>query len=253
MLELIDTYWLYFLVGQYPNGPLGGLALTVLLATLGLLLGLPLGVVLGIGRVSPYAWIRRPITALVFVVRGTPLLMVIFWAYFFLPSVTGYKTDQFTTMLIALVIFDGVYLAEIFRAGIQGVPRGQVECARALGLGYWRSMRLVVLPQAVRSMLPSLMNQFVSTIKETSLGYIIGLTEVSFIASQINSQVFTKPAEVYFFLGLSYFILCFGLSRLAYWLERRHLARQLPRPAGRPAPRASTHKVTAYDSIREGQ
>lgn len=249
MLELIDTYWLYFLVGQYPHGPLGGLALTVVLATLGLALGLPLGVALGIGRVSPYAWIRRPITTLVFVVRGTPLLMVIFWAYFFLPSVTGHRTDQFTTMLIALVIFDGVYLAEIIRAGIQGVPRGQVECARSLGLGYWRSMRLVVLPQAVRSMLPSLVNQFVSTIKETSLGYIIGLTEVSFIASQINSQVFTKPAQVYFILGLSYFILCFGLSRVAYWLERRQVRRQTRRPTVREA----VQKVTAYDPVREGQ
>ncbi|MDM0110771.1 amino acid ABC transporter permease [Variovorax sp. J22R133] len=249
MLQLIDTYWLYFLIGQYPNGPLGGLALTVLLASLGLVLGLPVGVLLGIGRVSPFAWIRVPITALVFVVRGTPLLMVVFWAYFFLPSVTGYKTDQFTTMLIALVIFDGVYLAEIIRAGIQGVPRGQVECARSLGLGYWRSMRFVVLPQAVRSMLPSLVNQFVSTIKETSLGYIIGLTEVSFIASQINSQVFTKPAEVYFFLGLSYFVLCFGLSRIAYWLERRLVQQQ----ARRPTPRDALQKVTAYDPVREGQ
>jgi polar amino acid transport system permease protein len=230
MLELIDTYWLYFLIGQYPNGPLGGLALTVLLAALGLLLGLPVGMLLGLGRVSPFAWVRRPVTALVFVVRGTPLLMVVFWAYFFLPSVTGHKTDQFTTMLIALVIFDGVYLAEIIRAGIQGVPRGQTECARSLGLGYWRTMRLVLLPQAVRSMLPSLVNQFVSTIKETSLGYIIGLTEVSFIASQINAQVFTKPAQVYLILGLTYFILCFGLSRVAYWLERRVVRRQQARP-----------------------
>jgi polar amino acid transport system permease protein len=232
MLDLIDNYWLYFLVGQYPNGPLGGLALTVALAALGLLLALPLGVLLGLGRVSPYAWLRRPVTALVFAVRGTPLLMVIFWAYFFLPSVTGYKTDQFTTMLIALVLFNGVYLAEIVRAGIQGVPRGQAECARALGLGYWRMMRLVVLPQGLRAMLPSFVNQFVSTIKDTSLGYIIGLTEVSFIASQINTQVFTRPAEVYVTLGVSYFILCFGLSRFAYWLEGR-LARKQARSSGK--------------------
>jgi polar amino acid transport system permease protein len=242
MLELIDTYWLYFLIGQYPNGPLGGLALTLVLASLGLLLGLPLGVLLGIARVSPYAWLRRPVTALVFVVRGTPLLMVVFWAYFFLPSVTGVKTDQFATMLIALVVFDAVYLAEIVRAGIQGVPRGQVEAARSLGLGYWRAMRAVVLPQATRAMLPSLVNQFVSTIKETSLGYIIGLNEVSFITTQINTQVFTRPAELYAILGLTYFVLCFGLSRLAYWLERR-LARspQAGPHRARPAlPKAST-------------
>ncbi|RQP26695.1 amino acid ABC transporter permease [Piscinibacter terrae] len=221
MLELIDTYWLYFLVGQYPNGPLGGLALSVLLAALALLLALPLGLVLGLARVSPWRSVRWPVTALVFVVRGVPLLMVVFWAYFFLPSITGRKTDQFTTMLMALVLFDGVYLAEIIRAGIQAIPKGQFDSAKSLGLGYAQSMRWVILPQALRHMLPSLVNQFVATIKETSLGYIIGLTEVSFIAAQINTQVFTRAAEVYLLLGLTYFVLCFGLSRLAFAFEAR--------------------------------
>jgi polar amino acid transport system permease protein len=165
--------------------------------------------------------VRLPITALVYVVRATPLLMVVFWAYFFLPSVTGVKTDQFATMLIALVVFDAAYLAEIVRAGIQGLPKGQMEAARSLGLSYLGAMRLVVLPQALRHMLPSLVNQFVSSIKETSLGYIIGLAEVSFVATQINTLVFTLPSQIYLTLGLTYFILCFGLSRLAYWLERR--------------------------------
>lgn len=224
-LELIDTYWLYFLVGQYPNGPLGGLALTLLLASLGLVLAMPLGVLLGLARISPWRWIRWPVTALVFVVRGIPLLMVVFWAYFFLPSVTGVKTDQFTTMLMALVLFDAVYLAEIVRAGVLGVDRGQVEASRSLGFGYVRTMRWVILPQALRTMLPSLVNQFVSTVKETSLGYIIGLAEISFIASQINSQVFTMPIQVYGILGLTYFLLCFGLSRFAFWLERRQTQR----------------------------
>jgi polar amino acid transport system permease protein len=233
MLELIDTYWLYFLVGQYPKGPLGGLALTVLLAALALVLAFPLGVLLGLARISPWRALRWPVTVLVFVVRGVPLLMVVFWAYFFLPSVTGHKTDQFTTMLIALVLFDSVYLAEIVRAGIQGVPRGQMEAARSLGLGYARAMRWVVLPQALRHMLPSLVNQFVSTIKETSLGYIIGLTEVSFIAAQINTQVFTMPAQVYLVLGGTYFVMCFGLSRVAFMLEQR-LARRAATPAAAP-------------------
>lgn len=228
MLELIDTYWLYFLVGQYPNGPLGGLALTLLLAAGALLLALPLGVLFGLARVSLWRSVRWPVTAIVFVVRGTPLLMVVFWAYFFLPSVTGVKTDQFTTMLVALVVFNAAYLAEIVRAGIRGLPRGQMECARALGLSYPRAMRRVVLPQALRNMLPSLVNQFVVTIKETSLGYIIGLTEVAFIATQINTQVFIRPAEVFGILGLTYFVLCFGLSRLAYALERRLARRAAP-------------------------
>ena len=221
MLELIQQYWLYFLVGQYPKGPLGGLALTLILASLGLLLSLPLGLVFGLMRVSPYRWIRLPVTAFIYIVRGTPLLMVVFWAYFFLPSVTGIKTDQFWTMLIALVVFDAAYLAEIVRAGILGLPKGQMECARSLGLSYMKAMTSVVLPQALRNSLPSLVNQFISTIKETSLGYIIGLAEVTFIATQINSLVFTKPAQVFGILGLTYFVLCFGLSRLAFWIERR--------------------------------
>jgi polar amino acid transport system permease protein len=221
MIELVETYWLYFLVGQYPQGPLGGLALTVLLASLALVLALPLGVLLGLARVSPLPLLRWPVTALVFVVRGVPLLMVVFWAYFFLPAITGHKTEQFSTMLIALVVFDGVYLAEIVRAGIMAIPRGQFESARSLGLGYGLAMRRVILPQALRHMLPSLVNQFVATLKATSLGYIIGLTEVSFIAAQINTQVFTRAAEVYLLLALTYFTMCFGLSRLALRLERR--------------------------------
>ena len=220
-LEMVQTYWLYFLVGQYPEGPLGGLVLTLLLASAGLVLAMPVGLALGLARVSPRRWLRWPVTALVYCVRGVPLLMVIFWAYFFLPSVTGVKTGQFSTMLLALVLFDGVYLAEIVRAGIQAIPTGQLQAAQALGMSRWQSMRYVVLPQALRYMLPSLVNQFVSTIKETSLGYIIGLAELSQIATQINTMVFIMPMQIYLILGLTYFLLCFGLSRLAFYLERR--------------------------------
>jgi polar amino acid transport system permease protein len=221
MIELIENYWLYFLVGQYPQGPLGGLALTLVLGVSALLLALPVGIVLGLARTSHRRLLRLPVGAFVYIVRGTPLLMVVFWAYFFLPALTGHETSQFSTMLAALVIFNGAYLAEIVRAGIEGVPRGQVECARALGLDYWRSMRHVILPQALRNMLPSLVGQLVTTMKETSLGYIIGLSEVSFIASQINAQVITQPAQVYFVLALTYFVLCFGLARLGRLLENR--------------------------------
>ena len=196
-LEMVQTYWLYFLVGQYPEGPLGGLVLTLLLASAGLVLAMPVGLALGLARVSPMRWLRWPVTALVYCVRGVPLLMVIFWAYFFLPSVTGVKTGQFSTMLLALVLFDGVYLAEIVRAGIQAIPTGQLQAAQALGMSRWQSMRYVVLPQALRYMLPSLVNQFVSTIKETSLGYIIGLAELSQIATQINTMVFIMPMQIY--------------------------------------------------------
>ncbi|MCE4539679.1 amino acid ABC transporter permease [Pelomonas sp. P7] len=221
MRELVDTYWVYFLVGQYPHGPLGGLALTVLLASLGLVLALPLGVALGVARFSPRPWLRRPVTAWVWVIRGTPLLMVVFWAYFFLPVVTGHKTDQFNTMLIALVVFDAAYLAEIVHAGLQALPRGQLSAALSLGMTRPQALRLVLLPQATRHMLPSLVNQFVATIKETSLGTIIGLSELSYIANQINAQVLVKPVEVYLTLAGSYFAMCYGLTLLGRAAERR--------------------------------
>jgi len=238
MIDLIRNYWLYFLVGQYPEGPLGGLALTILLGVAALALAVPLGVLLGLARASRFRLFSWPVGALVFIVRGTPLLMVIFWAYFFLPAVTGHETSQFTTMLAALVIFNGAYLAEIVRAGIQGIPPGQTECARALGLSYGQTMASVILPQALRNMLPSLVGQLVTTLKETSLGYIIGLSEVSFIASQINAQVLTQPAEVYSILALSYFVLCFSLSRAGRALERRLASRtsaHVVAPAAEPA------------------
>jgi len=221
MIELIQDYWLYFLVGQYPNGPLGGLSLTVLLSGAALLLAMPLGLVLGVARVSPCRALAWPVAVLVQIVRAVPLLLVVFWAYFFLPAVTGVKTGQATTMLMTLVLFDAVYLAEIVKAGINALPKGQLEGARSLGLSYGQALRLVVLPQALRHVSPSLVSQLVATIKATSLGYIIGLSEVSFIATQVNTLVFTKAVEVYIVLALTYFILCFGLSRLAFLLERR--------------------------------
>ncbi|MBD8542305.1 amino acid ABC transporter permease [Oxalobacteraceae sp. CFBP 8761] len=221
MLELIDTYWLYFLVGQYPDGPLGGLVLTILLSGAALVLAMPLGLMLGIARVSRRRAISLPVGGFVQLVRAVPLLLVLFWVYFFLPAVTGVKTSQAMTMLIVLVVFDSVYLAEIVAAGIRALPKGQLESARSLGLGYGQALRHVVLPQTLRHGLPSIVNQLVSTIKATSLGYIIGLSEVSFIATQINTLVFTRSVEVYLILALTYFILCFGLSRLAFLLERR--------------------------------
>ncbi|XHS79333.1 amino acid ABC transporter permease [Burkholderiaceae bacterium UC74_6] len=227
MSELIDTYWLYFLVGQYPQGPLGGLALTVLLAALAIVLAFPLGLLLGVARISTWRALRVPVTAAIWIVRGTPLLMVVFWAYFFLPAITGHRGSQFSTMLTALVVFDAAYLAEIVRAGLQGLPDGQLQAARALGLSWAQALRWVLLPQALRHMLPSLVNQFVSTIKQTSLGTIIGLAELSFVANQINIQVLVKPVQVYGTLAASYFVLCFGLSQLAQWLERRGRPLQL--------------------------
>ena len=107
------------------------------------------------------------------------------------------------------------------RAGIEALPRGQMDAARALGHGYLGAMRYVILPQALYNMLPSMLSQFVSTIKETTLGYVINVPELTFAANQINNQLLTKPFHVFFILAVVYFILCWSLTQLAQWLERR--------------------------------
>ena len=221
MLELIREYGIYFLIGQYPDGPLGGLAMTVILAVLALLLSLPLGVVLGICQVSPYRALRCAVSAFAGLVRAMPLLLIIFWIYFLLPLFIGGSPGKFQTVLISLVVFEAIYISVIIRAGIKSLPKGQMESARALGFSYISAMILVVMPQVMKNMLPSLVGEFVSIIKLTSLGYVVSLSDVTFVAEQINSQVITKPAQVYALLGLTYFLMCFGISRFAYWLERR--------------------------------
>lgn len=220
-VSILADNWVLLLVGQYPSGPLGGLAITFILSVLGLALAFPLGVLIALARVSPLAWLRWPATVLVYVVRGVPLIMFIFWVYFFLPAVTGHTVSGFTTMLVTLVIYQAAYLAEIVRAGIEGLPKGQTEAARAVGLSYMQTTTKVILPQALYNMVPAMLSQFVSTIKETSLGYVISVNELTFAANQINNTLLTKPFQVYVILAAIYFVLCFSLTQVARMLERR--------------------------------
>lgn len=225
-LSIISDNGMLLLVGQYPSGPLGGLVITFILSVLGLVLAFPLGVLIALARVSPMGWLRRPALVLVYVVRGVPLIMFIFWVYFFLPALTGRTVSGFTTMLVTLAIYQAAYLAEIVRAGIEGLPKGQTEAARAVGLSYMQTTTKVILPQALYNMVPAVLSQFVSTIKETSLGYVISVNELTFAANQINNTLLTKPFQVYLILAVIYFVLCFSLTQIARNLERRIAARR---------------------------
>ncbi|MDP9650955.1 amino acid ABC transporter permease [Paraburkholderia caledonica] len=221
MFDILRDNWTLLLIGQYPHGPLGGIVLTILLSLSALVIAFPLGILVAMARISPFRILRAPATGLVYMVRGIPLLMVIFWVYFLVPVLPGYPVTGFVTMLCALVIYDSAYLGEIIRAGIEGLPKGQAEASRALGMSYMKTMRAVILPQALYNVVPSMVTQFVSTIKETSLGYIINVQEISFAADQINNRLLTKPFPVYLILALSYFALCYALTQLAHYLERR--------------------------------
>jgi len=226
VFEILRDNWLLILIGQYPNGPLGGIACTLILSVLGIVLAFPLSVLMALARLSPWPLLNWPATALVYVVRGVPLLMVILWVYFLVPLLIGRNVSGFVTMLCTLVIYEGAYLSEVVRAGIEALPKGQMEAARALGHSHLGAMRLVILPQALYNMLPSMLSQWVSTIKETTLGYVINVPELTFAANQINNQLLTKPFQVFFILAAIYFVVCWSLTQAANALERRIAARR---------------------------
>lgn len=221
IFDILRDNWLLLLVGQYPNGPMGGIVATLVLSVLGIVLAFPVSVLLALARLSPWRALRWPATVLVYIVRGVPLLMVILWVYFLVPILIGHDVSGFTTMLCTLVIYEGAYLSEVVRAGIQALPKGQAEAARALGHSHLGTMWYVILPQALYNMLPSMLSQFISTIKETTLGYVINVQELTFAANQINNQLLTKPFQVFFILAMTYYVVCFSLTQLAQWLERR--------------------------------
>lgn len=227
LITIVSDNWLLLLVGQYPNGPLGGLACTLLLSILGITLAFPLSVGIALARISKNPLLRWPSTALVYATRGIPLLMIILWVYFLVPILIGQNISGFTTMVVTLVVYEAAFLAEIVRAGIEALPKGQTEAARALGHGYMGAMFHIILPQALYNMLPSMLSQFVSTIKETTLGYVINVHELTFAASQVNNQLLTKPFHVFFILAVIYYIVCWSLTHAAEWLEQRIAKKRL--------------------------
>ena len=244
LFDILRDNWLLLLVGQYPNGPMGGIVCTLVLSVLGIALAFPLSVLMALARLSPWRVLRWPTTALVYIVRGVPLLMVILWVYFLVPLLIGQNVSGFTTMLCTLVIYEGAYLSEVVRAGIQALPRGQLEAARALGNSYLGAMWSVILPQALYNMLPSLLSQFVSAIKETTLGYVINVQELTFAANQINNQLLTKPFHVFFILAVTYYVVCYSLTELTKWLERRITRKR----QGRPSAAASTPMAVTVET-----
>lgn len=219
MTDFLNTYGLMFLVGSWPHGPLGGFAGTLKLASLGLLGAFPIALCIGIARTSDIKAFKIGSAVWVYTFRSIPLIMIIFWAYFLLPTLIGTDVPAFSTALCAIIVYESAFLAEIIRAGLDGLPKGQVEASRALGLGYFKTLLCVQLPQALTNMIPSLLNQFVSTIKATSIAYIIGVQEASFAAQQINSIELTGTLRTYLILALFYFFLCALLSKLAKVLE----------------------------------
>src|SRR4051794_32945530 len=140
IILIVRDNWLLLLIGQYPNGPLGGFAATLILSVLSIVLAFPLGVLIALARLSKSPFLLWPSTALVYVARGVPLLMLILWVYFMVPILTGTNVPGFMTMLVTLVLYEGAFLSEVVRGGIVALGRSQMEAARALGQSYAQAL-----------------------------------------------------------------------------------------------------------------
>ncbi len=202
----------------------GGLALSLILATLGILGAIPLGLLFGVGRTNKLPFFRTISTIYVETLRSLPFIQVIFGFFILLPYVLGEGT-QFWAVIMALALFTGAYVAEIVRAGIQALPTGQAEAARALGLSGTQTMIQVILPQAVRNMIPPLVGQFISLFKDTSLVSIVGLLELAGAGRSVANRLSIATFEVYITVGILYFIFAYLLSLMARSLEAPQNAR----------------------------
>ncbi|HWU63769.1 MAG TPA: amino acid ABC transporter permease [Ensifer sp.] len=221
MLNIISNYWLLLLVGQYPNGQLGGLANTLILSALSIALAFPISILFALARLSKWRLLRWPVTGLVYITRGVPLLMLVLWSYFLVPLLTGADVPSFVTMLTTLIVYQGAFLSEVVRGGIAALGPGQMEAAKALGHSYLGAMRFIILPQALYNMIPSIISTFVSTIKDTTIGYVINVPDLTFAASQVNNQLLTQPFQVFLILAVVYYAICWSLTQVANVIERR--------------------------------
>ncbi|MDH4570927.1 amino acid ABC transporter permease [Pseudomonas sp. BN414] len=225
----IVAYWLlhggFLGMSTVSTSQWGGLMLTLVIAAVGIVGALPLGILLALGRRSNMPAIKVICVTFIEFWRGVPLITVLFMSSVMLPLFLpeGLSFDKLLRALIGVIMFQSAYIAEVVRGGLQAIPKGQYEAAAAMGLGYWRMMGLVILPQALKLVIPGIVNTFIALFKDTSLVIIIGLFDL------LNSikQATTDPAwlgmatEGYVFAALVFWIFCFGMSRYSMSLERK--------------------------------
>jgi polar amino acid transport system permease protein len=198
---------------------LQGALITLEVTILAVIFGTIVGTILGMGRLSKLLILKIPSYAYIEFIRGTPLLVQIYIIYFGLPSM-GIDFPPFTAAVVALSINASAYIAEIVRAGIQSISKGQTEAARSLGMNVWQTMQYIILPQAFRNILPALGNEFIALTKESSLVSVIGIAELTRQGQYIISRTF-KSFEIYGGVAIVYFAMTFTLSQIVNWVEKK--------------------------------
>lgn len=212
----LNIDWSFFTWDLVSNFVLKGLYFSVTLTVIATLGGVALGTVLALMRLSGKKWLDLPATIYVNGMRSIPLVMVILWFFLLVPMIIGRPIGAEVSAIITFVAFESAYFSEIMRAGIQSIPRGQVFAGQALGMTYGQNMKLVVLPQAFRNMLPVLLTQTIILFQDTSLVYAIGAYDM-LKGFEIAGKNYGRPIEAYLAAAVVYFVLCYALS----WLVKR--------------------------------
>ena len=217
----------WFTLPRVETARWGGLMLTLVVAISGIAASLPLGVLLALGRRSALPAVRLASIVFIEFWRGVPLITVLFMSSVLLPLFLpdGVHFDKLLRALIGVALFSAAYMAEVVRGGLQAIPRGQYEAAMALGLGYWKTMRLIVLPQALKLVIPGIVNTFIGLFKDTTLVLIIGLFDLlGIIQLSFTDPKWASPNQsltAYLFAAGVYWLFCFGMSRYSLFMERR--------------------------------
>ena len=202
-----------------------GLLLTLLIATISIVLSFPIGILLALGRTSNLPVVRWFSILYIEIVRGLPLIGILFLAQVMLPLFlpADLRLDRLIRSIVGLILFSGAYMAENVRGGLQSIPRGQIEAGKALGLNTPLLLTLVILPQALRAVIPAIVGQFIGLFKDTSLLSLVGLVELTGMARSIlaQPQFLGRYAEVYLFIGLIYWVFCYSMSLAAKNLEKQ--------------------------------
>lgn len=199
---------------------LDGLIVTIEVSLVSIILSFLFGAIMGTLRFSAIPFVSRIVGLIVDIIRNLPLLLIIFFTYFALPQI-GIKFDIFWSAVIALTIFESAMLSEIFRAGLNAVPKGQMEAGLSTGLTYLQVMFSIMIPQAFRSMVPAIVSQLISLVKDTSLAVIISLPEFTHNAKIIYGQNSNYVIPMYVGLTLGYFVICYLLSLLSKYFETK--------------------------------
>jgi general L-amino acid transport system permease protein len=201
-----------------------GLPLTIFLSSMSLALAFPIAVLIALGRRSELPLVRSLCVIYVEAIRSVPLISVLFMASFMFPLLlpTGVSVDVLVRVVVGIALFAAAYMAEVIRGGLQAIPKGQIEAAASIGLSYWQTQRTVVLPQALTIVIPGLMNNFISTFKDTSLVAIVSLYELTgAMGMAMSADAEWRPfrLEGYLFIAFIYFAFCFAMSRYSQWVE----------------------------------